>query len=43
MAREALIPEAVWDAAEVRHSLTSDDAVAFADQVGVAPAIVTGR
>jgi HTH-type transcriptional regulator/antitoxin HigA len=43
MAREALIPEAAWDAAKVRHSLTSDDAVAFADQVGVAPAIVAGR
>ena len=43
MAREALIPEAAWDAAKVRHSLTSEDAVAFADQVGVAPAIVAGR
>lgn len=43
MAREALIPEAAWSTARVRHSMTSDDAVALADQVGVAPAIVAGR
>jgi len=43
MAREALIPEASWDAAKVRHTLTADDAVSFADQIGVAPAIVAGR
>ncbi len=43
MAREALIPKTRWEAAAVRHTLTSDDAVAFADQIGVAPAIVAGR
>jgi len=43
MAREALIPEASWDAAKVRHTLSADDAVTFADQIGVAPAIVAGR
>jgi HTH-type transcriptional regulator / antitoxin HigA len=43
MAKEALIPEAAWSAAKVRHTLASDDAVAFADQIGVAPAIVAGR
>jgi HTH-type transcriptional regulator/antitoxin HigA len=43
MAREALIPEASWGAAKVRHTLTADDAVSFADQIGVAPAIVAGR
>lgn len=43
MAKEALIPEAAWGAAKVRHTLASDDAVAFADQIGVAPAIVAGR
>lgn len=43
MAKEALIPEAAWGAAKVRHTLASDDAIAFADQIGVAPAIVAGR
>lgn len=43
MAKEALIPSAAWDAAKVRYTLTSDDAVTFADQIGVAPAIVAGR
>ncbi len=43
MAQEALIPGAAWGAAKVRHSLTSNDAVNFADQIGVAPAIVAGR
>lgn len=43
MAKEALIPEAAWGAAKVRHTLAPDDAVAFADQIGVTPAIVAGR
>lgn len=43
MASEALIPGAAWDTAKVRHTMTSDDAVTFADQIGVAPAIVAGR
>jgi len=43
MAQEALIPVAAWGASRVRHTLTSDDAVTFADQIGVAPAIVAGR
>jgi HTH-type transcriptional regulator/antitoxin HigA len=43
MAQEALIPVAAWGTARVRHTLTSDDAVTFADQIGVAPAIVAGR
>ena len=43
MAKEALIPGAAWDTAKVQHTLTADDAVAFADQIGVAPAIVAGR
>lgn len=43
MAKEALIPAVAWDTAKVQHTLTADDAVAFADQIGVAPAIVAGR
>ncbi len=43
MAQEALIPAAAWRNAEVRHTLSADDAVSFADQIGVAPAIVAGR
>lgn len=43
MAKEALIPGAAWDTAKVQRTLRADDAVAFADQIGVAPAIVAGR
>lgn len=43
MAQEALIPGAAWGAAKARHTLTADDAVTLADQIGVAPAIVAGR
>ena len=43
MAQEALIPGAAWGTAKVRHTLTSNDAITFADQLGVAPAVVAGR
>jgi HTH-type transcriptional regulator/antitoxin HigA len=43
MAREALIPEASWDLARVRQTHSSQDALAFADEIGVHPAIVAGR
>ena len=43
MAQEALIPGAAWGAAKVRHTLASNDAITFADQMGVAPAVVAGR
>lgn len=43
MAQEALIPKVAWDNADVRKTQTAEDAVAFADQIGVAPALVAGR
>lgn len=43
MAQEALIPEQSWRTAKVRQTLSSDDAIAFADEIGVHPAIVAGR
>jgi len=43
MAKEALIPEKSWRTAKVRQTLLSEDAVAFADEIGVHPAIVAGR
>ena len=43
MAEEALIPEKSWRTAKVRQTLLSEDAVAFADEIGVHPAIVAGR
>jgi HTH-type transcriptional regulator/antitoxin HigA len=43
MAQEALIPEKSWSTAKVRETLSSKDAVAFADEIGVHPAIVAGR
>lgn len=43
MAREALIPERDWGTARVRTSLSFDDAISFAAEVGVHPAIVAGR
>lgn len=43
MAQEALIPEKNWKTAKVRKSLSSADAIAFADEIGVHPAIVAGR
>lgn len=43
MAQEALIPEKKWSTAKVRQTLSSEDAIAFADEIGVHPAIVAGR
>lgn len=43
MAQEALIPEKSWSTARVRQTLSSEDAIAFADEIGVHPAIVAGR
>lgn len=43
MAQEALIPQQSWSTARVRQTLSSEDAVAFADEIGVHPAIVAGR
>lgn len=43
MAEEALIPEKSWRTAKVRTTLLSEDAIAFAEEIGVHPAIVAGR
>lgn len=43
MAQEALIPEKRWRTAKVRKTLSAEDAIAFADEIGVHPAIVAGR
>jgi HTH-type transcriptional regulator/antitoxin HigA len=43
MAQEALIPQKSWSTAKVRQTLSSEDAIAFADEIGVHPAIVAGR
>ena len=43
MAQEALIPEKSWSTAKVRQTLSSGDVIAFADKIGVHPAIVAGR
>jgi len=43
MAQEALIPKNRWDADKVKETLLSKDAIAFADEIGVHPAIVAGR
>lgn len=43
IAKEALIPEKDWSAAKVRQTLSSEDAIAFADEIGVHPSIVAGR
>ena len=43
MAQEALIPNKSWSAAKVRQTLASDDVIAYADEIGVHPAIVAGR
>ncbi len=42
-ASEALIPEAVWEIAEVRTSHSAEDAVSLARQLQVHPAIIAGR
>lgn len=42
MAQEALIPKNRWDAAKVKETLLSEDAITFADEVGVHPAIIAG-
>ena len=43
MAQEALIPNNSWSAAKVRQTLASEDVIAYADEIGVHPAIVAGR
>lgn len=43
MAQEALIPPESWLNATVRQTLSSTDAIALADEIGVHPAIVAGR
>jgi HTH-type transcriptional regulator/antitoxin HigA len=43
MAQEALIPDKSWSTAKVRLTLSPEDATAFADKIGVHPAIVAGR
>jgi HTH-type transcriptional regulator/antitoxin HigA len=43
MAQEALIPEKSWNLAKVRKTLSAEDAVAFAEEISVHPAIVAGR
>ena len=43
MAQEALIPKKSWEVAKVRKTLSSEDAIAFAEEIGVHPAIVAGR
>ena len=43
MAQVALIPPESWDAARVRQTLASEDAVALAEEIGIHPAIVAGR
>jgi len=43
MAQEALIPKDRWDTAKVQVTLSSEDAIPFADEIGVHPAIVAGR
>jgi HTH-type transcriptional regulator / antitoxin HigA len=43
MAQEALIPKNRWNIATVQVTLSSEDAIAFADEIGVHPAIIAGR
>lgn len=43
MAQEALIPNKSWSSAKVRQTLASEDVIAYADEIGVHPAIVAGR
>lgn len=43
IASEALIPAGSWQAAGVRETKSSADAIAFAHEIGVHPAIVAGR
>jgi HTH-type transcriptional regulator/antitoxin HigA len=43
IAQEALIPEENWRTAKVRKTLSPEDAIGFADEIGVHPAIVAGR
>jgi HTH-type transcriptional regulator/antitoxin HigA len=42
-ARESLVPSAQWQASAVAFAPSVDAAVAFADEVGVSPAVVAGR
>lgn len=42
-ARDALIPRDAWAAAAVRKTHTQDDAIEFAQQLGIHPAVVAGR
>ncbi len=43
MAQEALIPSGRWKTAKAKKTRSSADAIAFADEIGVHPAIVAGR
>lgn len=43
MAQEALIPEKSWRNAKVRQTRLAEDALVFADEIGVHPSIVAGR
>lgn len=43
MAQESLIPEKSWNTAKVRQTLSSKDAIEFANEIGVHPAIIAGR
>jgi hypothetical protein len=38
-----LIPGQSWSQAKVRQTLSPEDAIAFADEIGVHPVIVAGR
>lgn len=43
MAQESLILEISWNTAKVRQTLSSKDAIEFANEIGVHPAIIAGR
>jgi HTH-type transcriptional regulator / antitoxin HigA len=43
MAQEALIPKDRWNKATVQVTLSSEDAISFANEIGVHPAIIAGR
>lgn len=43
IAQEALIPKDRWHTAQVRETMLPKDAIAFADEIGVHPAIIAGR
>jgi HTH-type transcriptional regulator / antitoxin HigA len=43
LAQEALIPQAQWELAKVRETLSPEDAISLATEIQVHPAIVAGR